>query len=246
MATHRASVRSRGNGDQLPRRGDRTPDDPSTVPHSPSSGPARSAVRERPRRGRQVDAGVAGPVPCRLAECSELVGVFVAATDVGELFDDVTELLDVDGVAASPATPQVERFDLSSQGSDVVDAVVELLAHVVAMQRRARSRRRVLVLGGSARRLRRVVAGCVRGVRSHLRVARQRRHGRGGLPVGRGCRCGRGGAGRGRGAATPPRSGSSPPPAPGEPEPSPPRSGRGRVRRRWPRLQVEPAAPRWP
>ena len=39
-------------------------------------------------------------------------------------------------VAASPATPQVERLDLSSQGSDVVDGVVELLAHVVAMQRR--------------------------------------------------------------------------------------------------------------
>ena len=71
------------------------------------------------------------------AERLELVGVFVPAADVGELFDDVTELLDVDGVAASPATPQVERFDLSSQGSDVVDGVVELLAHVVAMQRRA-------------------------------------------------------------------------------------------------------------
>ena len=89
-----------------------------------------------PCGGGQVDAGVAGPVAYRFAERLELVGVFVAAADVGELFDDVTELLDVDGVAASPATPQVERFDLSSQGSDVVDGVVELLAHVVAMQRR--------------------------------------------------------------------------------------------------------------
>ena len=66
--------------------------------------------------GGQVDAGVAGPVAYRLAERLELVGVFVPAADVGELVDDVTELLDVDGVAASPATPQVERFDLSSQG----------------------------------------------------------------------------------------------------------------------------------
>ena len=64
---------------------------------------------------------------------SELVGVLVPAADAGELFDEVTELLDVDGVAASPATPQVERFDLSSQGSDVVDGVVEPLVHVVAM-----------------------------------------------------------------------------------------------------------------
>ena len=63
--------------------------------------------------------------------------MFIPTADVGELVDDVTELLDVDGVAASPATPQVERFDLLSQGSDVVDGVVELLAHVVAMQCRA-------------------------------------------------------------------------------------------------------------
>ena len=84
--------------------------------YSPSSGPARSRVRLCRVGGRQVDAGVAGPVAYRLAERLELVGVFVPAADAGELFDDVTELLDVDGVAASPATPQVERFDLSSQG----------------------------------------------------------------------------------------------------------------------------------
>jgi hypothetical protein len=44
----------------------------------------------------------------------DLVGVFVAAADVGEVVDGVAELLDVDGVATSPAIPQVERFDLSS------------------------------------------------------------------------------------------------------------------------------------
>jgi hypothetical protein len=90
-----------------------------------------------PCAGGQVDAGVAGPVAYRLAERLESVGVFVPAADAGELFDDVTESLDVDGVAASPATPQVERLDLSSQGSDVIDGAAEQPAHVVAMQRRA-------------------------------------------------------------------------------------------------------------
>ena len=35
--------------------------------------------------GRQVDASVVGPIACRLAECSELVGVLVSATVAGEL-----------------------------------------------------------------------------------------------------------------------------------------------------------------
>ena len=85
--------------------------------YNPSSGPARWRVRLcRVAVGRSMPASL-GPVVYRLAERLELVGVVVPAADAGELFDDVTELLDVDGVAASPAIPLVERFDLSSQAA---------------------------------------------------------------------------------------------------------------------------------
>src|SRR5262245_29438356 len=90
-----------------------------------------------PCDGGQVDADGAGPVTNRLAERVQLVGGFVRATDAGQLFDEVTEWLDVAKGAASPATPQEERPDLSSQGSNVVDGVFKALAHEVAVQRRA-------------------------------------------------------------------------------------------------------------
>ena len=199
-----------------------------------------------PCGGGQVDAGVAGPVAYRFAERLELVGVFVAAADVGELFDDVTELLDVDGVAASPATPQVERFDLSSQAIDVVDGVVELLAHVVAMQRRGglvdACSCLVVVLdvcGGVSSGAFEVFGRCFELRGSGVMVA-----------------AGVASAADAAVVEVVLGAGVAPPrllvevrrrrQRSGEPEPSPPRSGRGRVGRRWPRLQVEPASPRSP
>ncbi len=88
------------------------------------------------RPGRQVDASVVGPVVCRLAECSELVGVLVSATVAGELCDGVAELLDVDGVAAGPSTPLLEGFDLSSQDRDLVEGAAEPNPGVVAIEGR--------------------------------------------------------------------------------------------------------------
>jgi hypothetical protein len=86
--------------------------------------------------GLQVDASVVGPVACRLAECSELVGVLASATVVGELCDGVAELSGVDGVAAGPPSPQVEGFDLSSQDRDLVAGVAEPSPGVVAIEGR--------------------------------------------------------------------------------------------------------------
>jgi hypothetical protein len=88
--------------------------------------------------GRQVDASVIGPIVCRVAECSELVGVVVSAMVAGELGDGVAELLDVDGVAAGPSIPQLERFDLSSQDRDLVEGVAEANPGVVAVEGRLR------------------------------------------------------------------------------------------------------------
>ena len=79
---------------------------------------------------------IVGPVVCRLAECSELVGVLVSATVAGELCDGVAELLDVDGVAAGPSTPQLEGFDLSSQDRDLVERAAEPNPGVVAVEGR--------------------------------------------------------------------------------------------------------------
>ena len=86
--------------------------------------------------GRQVDASVVGPIECRLAECSELVGVLVSATVAGELCDGVAELLDVDRVAAGPSTPLLEGVDLSSQDRDLVESSAEPNPGVVAIDGR--------------------------------------------------------------------------------------------------------------
>ena len=51
----------------------------------------------------------------------------------GELCDGVAELLEVDGVAARPSTPQLETFDLSSQGRHLVEAAAEPHPAVVAI-----------------------------------------------------------------------------------------------------------------
>jgi hypothetical protein len=86
--------------------------------------------------GRKVDASDLGPIECRLAKCSELVGELVPATVAGELRDGVAELLDVDGVAAGPSIPLLEGVDLSSQDRHLVESAAEANPGVVAIERR--------------------------------------------------------------------------------------------------------------
>ena len=63
--------------------------------------------------------------------------MLVSATVVGELFDGVAELMDVDGVAAGPSIPQLKGFDLSSQDRYLVEGVAEPNPGVVAIERRS-------------------------------------------------------------------------------------------------------------
>ena len=153
--------------------------------------------------GRQVDASVVGPIVCRLAECSELVGVLVSATVAGELCDGVAELLDVDGVAAGPSIPQLEGFDLSSQDRDLVEGVAEPNPACRGDRAPCVPRRRVPAPGCTGRCQGGCVAGCVGGVRRRAGGGLRRRRARGGRPVARASRSCRGGAVR-RCAATGP------------------------------------------
>jgi hypothetical protein len=57
---------------------------------------------------RHLDASIVCPLSCRVSERSEVIGVLARSTLAGELCSGVAELLEVDGVAAGPPTPDRE------------------------------------------------------------------------------------------------------------------------------------------